>query len=272
VPRRTKTQARKARRTKSKRTAAAPVSRAATSDHNGPTGLIDLQRLAGNGAVSALLVARQPTEEATSTHKTLRYGAKGQDVRELQSRLNHDDSVKLALDVDGTFGGQTVKAVKQFQAAHPPLGVDGIVGTNTWDALDAGKDEPQDDEQLARKLFDRAAQAYGRGDYAHAYDFFTRTWELAPRTQVLFDRAQSLRRLGGRREQTIALYEQYIAEGGERSAEAESFVKELRGPRATRTSTRRMRGSSSTRPRHSTTRGSMRRPTTSSRRPTRPST
>ena len=45
-----------------------------------------------------------------------------------------------------------------------------------------------------------------RGKYGHAYDFFTRAGELADRAALLFFRAQALRRLGGRREEAIALY------------------------------------------------------------------
>ena len=40
---------------------------------------------------------------------------------------------------DGTFGRHTEEAVRSFQAAHPPLAVDGKVGRQTWAAL---KGEP----------------------------------------------------------------------------------------------------------------------------------
>lgn len=227
---RTKTQARRARRTKSKRPSAAPVSRTAGSERDGPTGLIDLQRLAGNGAVTALVVQRQPAAAETTGHKTLRFGAQGIEVRELQLLLDQNSSVKLQLDGDGIFGPLTAKAVRQFQSTHPPLEADGVVGPKTWETLDGVKDEPQDDVAVARKIFQRGTEAFDRGDYAHAYDFYTRANELAPREQLTFDRAQCLRLLGGRREEAIALYEEYIAAGGKRSAEAQAYVDELKGP------------------------------------------
>ncbi|MFB7554932.1 peptidoglycan-binding domain-containing protein [Streptomyces brevispora] len=37
--------------------------------------------------------------------------------------------------VNGTFDTQTLAAVQRFQADHPPLVPDGLVGPNTWSAL-----------------------------------------------------------------------------------------------------------------------------------------
>lgn len=70
---------------------------------------------------------------------TLRKGARGQVVVELQQRLNvhgHDVSV------DGDFGGGTEAAVRRFQETHG-LDADGLVGPATWGALDAEPAQPQ---------------------------------------------------------------------------------------------------------------------------------
>src|SRR3954469_17506795 len=68
----------------------------------------------------------------------------------------------------------------------------------------------------------------------HAYAFFTRAGELTDRPGIIFSRAQSLRKLGGRREEAIALYEQYLATGaGTRDADAKAALAELRTPTAT---------------------------------------
>lgn len=56
----------------------------------------------------------------------LKRGAKGEDVRRIQARLN--------VGVDGIFGPQTEQAVKDFQASRG-LVVDGVVGPRTWEAL-----------------------------------------------------------------------------------------------------------------------------------------
>lgn len=37
--------------------------------------------------------------------------------------------------LDGTFGTRTLAAVQRFQADHPPLVPDGLVGPRTWSAL-----------------------------------------------------------------------------------------------------------------------------------------
>jgi len=74
------------------------------------------QRLANDGA-----------EEAFSK-TTLKYGAVGQDVRELQGRLKFLGYYNGA--VDGDFGYSTLKAVKYFQWKFG-MKADGIVGSST---------------------------------------------------------------------------------------------------------------------------------------------
>lgn len=206
--------------------------------------VLELQSSAGNAAVQRLL-QRQPAPPAgapaeglttesivSSTRRTLRFGARGDDVQELQSRLNRAPEAKPHLAVDNIFGSQTLAAVKSFQAAHPPLVVDGVVGPLTWAQIDSIPSEPAEaDSDLASKIFERGAVEFARARYAHAYDFFTRSYELNGLNKMLFNRAQALRKLGARREEAIALYEAYIAgEGGERKAEAAGYVAELRGP------------------------------------------
>lgn len=66
-----------------------------------------------------------------ATYKQVGYGSQGSDVKELQKLLN-DNGYKLS--VDGIFGSQTQKAVRDYQQKNK-LAVDGIVGTNTWGAL-----------------------------------------------------------------------------------------------------------------------------------------
>ena len=90
------------------------------------------------------------------------------------------------------------------------------------------------DTATGRELFNKGAALYDAGDFAHAYDEFTKAWELTHRAGLLFSRAQALRRLGGRDPEAIALYEQYLDLGdGNRAAEATQYVAELRGPAVT---------------------------------------
>lgn len=74
----------------------------------------------------------KPTPTPAKKHKTLRRGAKGEEVLELQTLLAKDGS---ALEIDGIFGIGTLSAVKSFQKRHG-LTVDGIVGPKTWAELD----------------------------------------------------------------------------------------------------------------------------------------
>jgi peptidoglycan hydrolase-like protein with peptidoglycan-binding domain len=71
---------------------------------------------------------------ASTGHPTLRLGAKGPSVSDLQRRLNAHGA---HLAVDGDFGPRTQAAVLAFQRSHG-LAVDGVVGPHTWAALGAG--------------------------------------------------------------------------------------------------------------------------------------
>lgn len=75
---------------------------------------------------------------------------KGQEVRELQTRLNelgYTDASGQPLRADGDFGQKTKEAVKAFQQDHEGLTVDGIAGSNTLDALKTAT--PKDPAQEA---------------------------------------------------------------------------------------------------------------------------
>lgn len=65
--------------------------------------------------------------------RQLSYGASGNDVTELQKKLNQNG---YQLAEDGIFGANTQQAVKDYQQKNS-LATDGIVGTQTWSALDA---------------------------------------------------------------------------------------------------------------------------------------
>lgn len=61
----------------------------------------------------------------------LKYGSQGNYVKDLQNRLNANG---YNLSVDGSFGKNTLSAVRDYQQKNG-LAVDGIVGKNTWGTL-----------------------------------------------------------------------------------------------------------------------------------------
>lgn len=63
----------------------------------------------------------------------LQEGTSGADVSRMQTLLN---AKGIAVGVDGIFGSKTTDAVKAFQSAHN-LVADGVCGRHTWDALKA---------------------------------------------------------------------------------------------------------------------------------------
>lgn len=73
-----------------------------------------------------------PATTAKMAHKTLRKGAKGDEVKTMQSLLAKDGS---ELTIDGIFGSGTLYALKAFQRRHG-LAVDGICGPKTWAELE----------------------------------------------------------------------------------------------------------------------------------------
>jgi putative chitinase len=72
---------------------------------------------------------------AVETRPVLQRGSKGDAVMELQSVLR---DLNFAVTVDGDFGPGTEVAVTRFQSEHQ-LTPDGLVGPQTWAALDAAK-------------------------------------------------------------------------------------------------------------------------------------
>ena len=67
----------------------------------------------------------------------IKYGMKGDDVKNLQTTLNNSG---YKLDVDGNFGPQTLAAVKDYQGKNN-LTVDGMVGPQTSASLWGGQKE-----------------------------------------------------------------------------------------------------------------------------------
>jgi hypothetical protein len=101
-----------------------------------------------------------------STPPTIHKGDTGSDVRLCQERLV---VYGYSVTVDGVFGSNTETKVKEFQKAKG-LTADGIVGTNTWNALLADpveKPMPEYDQltDLDRRMLCEIAQYVG-WDYA----------------------------------------------------------------------------------------------------------
>lgn len=76
-----------------------------------------------------------PVTPTVATHRTLKKGSKGEDVKALQTFLNLNGyNCGVA---DGIFGVKTEAAVRALQKAQPACGTpDGIVGTRTWSVID----------------------------------------------------------------------------------------------------------------------------------------
>lgn len=78
--------------------------------------------------LSGLMFTWQGVSQETFSNATLKYGSSGQDVHELQGRLQFLGYYHG--NIDGAFGWQTQRAVKDFQYKFG-LKVDGIAGSDT---------------------------------------------------------------------------------------------------------------------------------------------
>ena len=67
-----------------------------------------------------------------ANYKQLSYGATGEEVKQLQKKLNEIGN--YGLDTDGIYGDKTRAAVRDYQQQNS-LKVDGIAGDDTWGSL-----------------------------------------------------------------------------------------------------------------------------------------
>jgi peptidoglycan hydrolase-like protein with peptidoglycan-binding domain len=76
-------------------------------------------------------------DEADQSEPVLKVGSTGLPVRRLQSRMS---AVGFDTGVDGRFGAKTEAAVKKLQQQFN-LRVDGVVGPQTWNVVNALENE-----------------------------------------------------------------------------------------------------------------------------------
>lgn len=78
---------------------------------------------------------KKPVDPSEDGYPTLRRGDKGKYVQLAQAKLVNKGYSVGSAGIDGDFGKATEAAVKEFQKDNG-LTVDGIIGKNTWAALD----------------------------------------------------------------------------------------------------------------------------------------
>lgn len=92
-----------------------------------------VEGITGNVDLSLTYDLEEQEENTEENRRTIRFGDSGSDVVYMQQRLTSKGYGVGA--IDGKFGNKTLEAVKAFQAENN-LTVDGIVGINTWNALE----------------------------------------------------------------------------------------------------------------------------------------
>lgn len=99
---------------------------------------IDNITIAGYGRPDWKLAAE--SVKNAESRRTLKKGCKGDDVRQMQKDLISLGYALPKWGADGSFGAETLAAVKRFQLNNG-LAVDGIVGPKTYAAIDRLKGE-----------------------------------------------------------------------------------------------------------------------------------
>ncbi|QCW51787.1 peptidase M15 [Nocardioides dongxiaopingii] len=95
--------------------------------------------LPGAVVVTAATTAPAHADECYSWTRNLSSGASGADVAELQVRVAGWAGYGVNMGIDGSYGPQTVAAVRNFQSAHG-LGPDGVAGPATYAKIYALQD------------------------------------------------------------------------------------------------------------------------------------
>ena len=129
---------------------------------NGHDAVLQLQRDVGNAAVTAWV--QRKTGAPSNT--TLRQGAKGPRVREVQELLNQPSLLPAPIAVDGDYGPKTTRAVRAAQK-RLGLGVDGKAGPRTMAALRAAATKTAAKAATDEKATARADSAWAIGAQAH---------------------------------------------------------------------------------------------------------
>ncbi len=218
--------------------------------------VLELQRDAGNAAVTQLVarpdgstnesVPEDPASVAEAKALFMQGAAaydQGQWAKaydfftrasELSPRASLQFSRAQALRRLGGHRDEAIALYKEYlETGDGKRDADANAGIKELDAP-ASTGDLELDTAAAKTIFDRGAALYEKGDYAHAYDEFTRAGELADRPGILFSRAQSLRRLGGHREEAIALYRAYLdTRHGVRDKDANEAINQLATPEST---------------------------------------
>lgn len=114
--------------------ASASTSTQATTSTNYDADIAELQRECNAQGFSHQTVDGIPGKNTLAGCPTCKKGAKGNITRWIQKRLMKLGYSLPKYGADGSFGNETVEAVKAFQR-DKGLSVDGIVGQNTWRKL-----------------------------------------------------------------------------------------------------------------------------------------
>lgn len=107
-------------------------------------------------------IAPAHADECYTWGRTLRQGASGSDVAQLQIRVAGWAGYGVNMAIDGQFGAQTHNAVRNFQAAYG-LAADGIAGPNTYSKIYALQDA---DCSPAHFSFAEVDGGCGQGGYS----------------------------------------------------------------------------------------------------------
>ena len=210
--------------------------------------LLDLQRDAGNRAVSALL-QRDKADSGDNAkkaenvfHKAEKAYTAGQfgvatDLFAKADELRHIPEISFDwAQALRRAGGHADEAICQFQIYIDERPGGKRVKDATDSIAELNGPQPSGDRKVdgraAEKAFRKGEKAHAAGEFMAAADFFGQADAIWHIPEISFDWAQALRRAGGHADEAICQFQIYIDErpSGNRVKDAVGAIAELTGP------------------------------------------
>ena len=202
----------------------------------GPDTWAELQRVGDQGAPMPGATARDFYDKAKQLYAAGRYSLAFDEFAkayQMSNDLAYLFNMAQSLWLAGGRNAEAIKLYEQFIASGPGEAavakakeqIEKLRGPSPTG--DKAKDQAAADEigRAARKFF--LDSEFGR-----AYDEFTKAYDLTHDPNLLYNRASSLRAMGGQRGQALALLEEFLTKdvSEDKKATAREEIKELKGP------------------------------------------
>ena len=205
----------------------------------GPEVWAELERVGDQGAPMAGASAMDFFEKGKKLYAQGRYALAFDEfskAHELDADLAYLFNMAQALRLVGGRAEEAVKIYERFIALGPGEEGADIARRKIAELHGPGRSgDDKKDTAAADALHEEGRKLYLESQWGPAYDAFTKAWNITHDPALLWNRAVSMRAMGGQRSQAIALFEQVLTVDvpDDRKVAAKAEIAELRGPGST---------------------------------------